>query len=139
MTLFYKHYALETFITKSRCTTRWTMRSTFPWYLFNSSIKEAGYINVTLGHLPSERTSKRLSKEEASFDCWNISWIWSFGNAHNIRIMAKLGGVTHWAEPPERPEGMRKNRTALGRLGLIVRPEDIRLDGLSWWIAWEDK
>ena len=39
--------------------------------------------------------------------------------------MAKLGGVTYQAKPPERPEGMRKDRTALERLGLMVRPDGI--------------
>ena len=32
--------------------------------------------------------------------------------------MVKLGGVTHQVEPEERPGGMRKDRTALGRLDL---------------------
>ena len=45
--------------------------------------------------------------------------------------MAKLDGITHQAKPLEKPESMRKDRIALGRLGLIVRPDGIRLDGLT--------
>ena len=39
--------------------------------------------------------------------------------------MAKLGGMTHQVKPLEKPEGIKKNRIALGRLGQIVR-----LDGI---------
>ena len=44
--------------------------------------------------------------------------------------MTKLDGVTHQAEPLKRLEGMKKDRIALRRLGLMVRPDDIWLDSL---------
>ena len=106
-----------------------------PWYLFDSSIREAGYIDVALGHLLLEATNKGFSEEKALLNYWDKSWIRGFGNAYSIRVMAKLGGVTNQVEPPKKPEGMRKDRTALGRLGLMMRPNGIQLDGLTWWIA----
>ena len=99
--------------------------------LFDASTKEAGCIDVTLGHSPLEATCEGLGKEEALLNSWVGSWIRGFGNAHGIRIMAKLGGVTHRAKSPKRPEGMKKDRTALGKLGQMVRPDGIRLDGLT--------
>ena len=48
-----------------------------------------------------------------------------FNDAYSIRIMAKLGGVTHQAEILERPRGMRKDRIALGRLSLMVWSDGI--------------
>ena len=131
VTLLHKQYALETSVTRPRYTARQTQWSTTPWCLFNSSTKKAGCIDIALGHLPLEVTSKRFSEEETLLDCWDKSWIQGFGNAYGIRIMAKLGGVTHQAKPSEKPRGMKKNRTALGRLGLIVQPDGIRLDGLT--------
>ena len=51
----------------------WTQRSTAPWCLFNSSIREAGYKDVALRHSPLEATSEGLSKEEALLNCWDRS------------------------------------------------------------------
>ena len=48
--------------------TRWVQRSITPWYLFDSSIKEAGCIDIILGHLLLKVISKGLNKEEALFD-----------------------------------------------------------------------
>ena len=45
--------------------------------------------------------------------------------------MAKLRGMTHEAKPSKRPGGMRKHRTALGRLGQMMQFNGIRLDGLT--------
>ena len=45
--------------------------------------------------------------------------------------MAKLGSIIHQAKPPKRPEGMRKDRTALERLGQMVWPNNICLDDLT--------
>ena len=45
--------------------------------------------------------------------------------------MAKLGGVTYQAELPEKPQNMKKNKIAWGRLGLIVRLDSIWLNGLT--------
>ena len=106
-------------------------RSTTPWYLFNSFTKEIDCIDVVLGHSQSEVTCEGLSKEKALFDYWDRSWIQGFGNAHNIRIIAKLGGVTYCAKPLKRPKNMRKNRTALEKLGQIVRLDGIWLNGLT--------
>ena len=48
---------------------------------------------------------------------------------HGIRVMAKLGSVTHQAKPTERVEGMKKDRTALKKLDLMVWLDGIWLDG----------
>ena len=133
--LFIKHCVLGTSVTRPRCTARWTKRSTALWCLFDSSTRKAGCIDVALEHSPLEATCEGLGKEEALLNCWARSWIRGFGDAHGIRIMAKLGGVTHWVKPPKRPRGMRKDITALERLGQMMRPDSIRLDGLTWWIA----
>ena len=45
--------------------------------------------------------------------------------------MAKLCGVTHQAKSLEKLEGMRNDRTVLGKLGQMIRPDGIRLDGLT--------
>ena len=45
--------------------------------------------------------------------------------------MAKLDSMTHQAEPPEKLKGMRKDRIALEKLGLIMRLDGIWLDGLT--------
>ena len=95
--------------------------NTTPWCLFNSFTREADCIDVALGHSPSEVTYEKLSKEEILFDCWDRSWIQGFGNAYDIRVMAKLSGMTHRAKPSKRPKDMRKNRTVFGRLGQNVR------------------
>ena len=133
--LFIKHYVLGTSVTRLRCTARWTQQSMAPWCLFDSSTREAGCIHVALGHSPSEAICEGLGKEEALLNCWVGSWIRGFGDAHSIRVMAKLDGVTHQAKPPERLGGMRKDKTALGRLGQMVWPDGIRLNSSTWWIA----
>ena len=109
---------------------RWSQRSTALWYLFDSSTRKAGCIDVALGHSLSEATYEGLGKEEVLLDCWDGSWIRGFGDAHGIRVITKLGGVIHRAKPPERPRDMRKDRTALGRLGQMVRLDGIRLNDL---------
>ena len=45
--------------------------------------------------------------------------------------MAKLSGVTYQAKPLKKPKGIKKNRTALGKLSLIMRPNSIWLDSLT--------
>ena len=80
-------------------------------------MREVGCIDVALGYSPLEATCERLGEEEALLGCWDGSWIRGFGDAYSIRVIAKLGGVTHRAKPPKRPKGMRKDRTALERLG----------------------
>ena len=40
-----------------------------PWYLNDSSMREAGCINLALGHSPLEATSKKLSKKEVLLNC----------------------------------------------------------------------
>ena len=45
--------------------------------------------------------------------------------------MAKLGGMTHWAKSLEKPRDIRKDRITLGRLGLMVQLDGIRLDNLT--------
>ena len=102
-----------------------------PWCLFDSSMREASCINVALGHSLSKATSERLSKKEALLDCWDGSWIQGFGNVYSIRVIAKLGGITYQAKSPEKPEGMRKDKTALKRLGQMVWLDGIWLDGLT--------
>ena len=52
-------------------------------------------------------------------------------NAHDIRVMVKFGGVIVQVKPPEKPRGMKKDRTVLGRLDQMMRLDGIRLDGLS--------
>ena len=94
-------------------------------------MREANYINIAIGHLLLEVTSEGFNKEETLLNCWDGSWIQGFGNVHSIRVMAKLGGMTHQVELLEKPEGIRKNRTVLGRLGLMVRPDGIWLDSLT--------
>ena len=37
--------------------------------------------------------------------------------------------MTHLAKFPERPKGMRKDRTVLERPSLMVWPDNIKLDG----------
>ena len=54
-----------------------------------------------------------------------------FGDAYGIRIMAKLGSVTHGVKRSKKLGDMRKDRITLGRLGRMVRPDSIRLDGLT--------
>ena len=44
-------------------------QSTAPWYLFNYFIRKAGYINITLGHLLLEATSKGFNVKEALLNC----------------------------------------------------------------------
>ena len=95
------------------------------WYLFDFSIKEAGCINIALGHSLLEATCDGFSKEKTLFNCLDRSWIWGFGNVYGIKIMAKLGSVTHQIKLLEKPEGMKKDKIALKKLGLIVRPDGI--------------
>ena len=78
-----------------------------------------------------EVISERFSKEEALLDCKDGSCILGFGNVYNVKVMAKLDGMTHQAQLPKRPGSMRKNKIPLERLGLMVRPDGIRLDSLT--------
>ena len=109
-------------------------QSTAPWYLFNFSIKEVNCTDVALGYSLLEATSKGLSKKKALLNCWDGFWIQGFGNAYNIRIIARLDSLTHQAKPLEKLKGMKKDRTILRRLGLMIQPDNIWLDGLTWWI-----
>ena len=45
--------------------------------------------------------------------------------------MIKVRSITHRAEPLKKSEGMKKDRTVLEGLGLMVRPDGIQLDGLT--------
>ena len=131
VTFFHEYCALETSVIRPKYTVYWIHRSTAPWYLFDSSMREVGCIDVVLRYLLLEATSEELSKEEALFDCWNRSWIQGLSNIHGIRVIVKLSGMTHWAEPLERPKSMKKNRIVLKKLGLMIRPDGIWLDGLT--------
>ena len=51
-----------------------------PWYLFDSTIREVGSINVALGHSPLEAIDKRLSEEKTQIDCFNGSYIQGISN-----------------------------------------------------------
>ena len=51
------------------------------WCLFDSTIREVGNTNITLGHLPLEAIGKRFGEEEAQFNYFNRSCIQSFSNA----------------------------------------------------------
>ena len=51
--------------------------------------------------VPLKTVSEKLEKEETLLDCWNGSWSKALAML-DIRIMAKLGGVTHWAKPIEK-------------------------------------
>ena len=129
--LFHKHCTLKTSIIRSRYTARWTKQNIALWCLFNSSIRKASCINIILGHLPPKTTSEKLSKEEVLLNYWDGSWIRGFGNAHSIKVMAKLGSIIHWAELLEKSKSMKKDKTILKKLGLMVRPDGIRLDNLT--------
>ena len=93
--------------------------------MFDFFTRKAGCINIALGHSLLEATYEKLSKKEALLDHWDISWIQGFGDAHGIRVMAKLDGVTCQAKPLERPRGIRKDKTALEKLGQMMRPDCI--------------
>ena len=80
-------------------------------------MREADCIDVALGHSLLEVTCQRFSKEEALLNYWDKSWIRDFGNIPVIRVMVKLGDMTDQAKPLKYSEGMRKDRTALERLG----------------------
>ena len=43
--------------------------------MFDSSIREASYINIALEYLLLEANSKKFNKKKVLFDCWNRSWI----------------------------------------------------------------
>ena len=45
--------------------------STASWCLFNSSIREAGCIDIILGHSLLEATSEKLNKKEVLLDYWD--------------------------------------------------------------------
>ena len=45
--------------------------------------------------------------------------------------MAKLDDVTHQIELPETLENIKKNRTVLRRLALIMQPNCIQLDNMT--------
>ena len=45
--------------------------------------------------------------------------------------MVKLGSVIHETESLERPKGIKKDRTVLEKLGLMVWLDGIRLDNLT--------
>ena len=46
-------------------------------------MREVGSTNVALGYSLLEATGKRLSEEEAPFDCFDGSWIQDFGNTRH--------------------------------------------------------
>ena len=96
--------------------------------MFDSSIKEASYINIALAYLLLETTSERLSEEEFLLNCWDRFCIQGFGHAYGIRIIVKLGDVTYQTELLEKLGDIRKNRTALGGPGLMVQTDGIWLD-----------
>ena len=73
---------------------RWTQQSTALWYLFDSTTREVGSIDVALGHSPSETIGKGLDEEEAQFNCFNRSCIQGFGNVRHQGY-----GKTWWRDP----------------------------------------
>ena len=56
-----------------------------------------------------ETTGKKFGKKEALLDWWNKSLIQGFGNTYDIRVIAKLDGMTYWTKSSKRPRSMRKN------------------------------
>ena len=74
VTPLYKHHDLEISVSRPRYTGRWTQRSMSFWYLFDSSTRKTGCIDILLGHFSSEATNERPSKEEALLNCWERSW-----------------------------------------------------------------
>ena len=43
---------------------------------------------------------------------------------HDIKVMAKHDGIVHWVKSKNKPESMKKDRKALGKLGLIMQPDN---------------
>ena len=48
--------------------------------MFDSTTRETGNINITLGHLLLEATGKRFGKEKAQFNYFNRFYIYNFYN-----------------------------------------------------------
>ena len=90
----HKHCALDTSVTRLRCTARLTQKSTVPWCLFYSTSREICSTNIALGHSPLEETGKKHDEEEAQFDCFDGSCIRGFGNARHQGY-----GKTRWRNP----------------------------------------
>ena len=68
--------------------------------MFNSIIRDVGNINIAFKYLPSEATGKELGDKKLLFDCFDKSWIETLAML-DIKIMVKLGGMTHQVEPSE--------------------------------------
>ena len=49
-------------------------------FLFDSTKREVGNTNITLGYLLLKATDKELDEEEAQFNYFDESCIWGFGN-----------------------------------------------------------
>ena len=83
--------------------------STAPWYLIDSSTREAGSLDVALGHSPSGATDEGLNDEEVcsivGTDLVSETWAIGAKKKHYVGVMAKLDGVTQRAEPEDRPGG----------------------------------
>ena len=65
---------------RPRYMARQTQQSMALQYLFDSITKEAGSINIILGHLLIKVTGKKLSKKKAQFNYFDGSCIWGFDN-----------------------------------------------------------
>ena len=66
-------------------------QNTALWCLFDSTIREVGNTNITLGHSHLEATGKKLDEKKAQFDYFDKSCIWGFGNARHQSY-----GKTQW-------------------------------------------
>lgn len=49
---------------------------------------------------------------------------------YGIRIIAKLGGVTHQAKFMKRTKDKRKNKIILKKLDMMVWPDGIQIDNI---------
>ena len=68
-----------------------------PWYLFNSTIKKVGSINITLKHSLLEVTGEGLGKKEVQFNCFDRFYIRGFDN-----IQHQDYNKTQWCDPLNR-------------------------------------
>ena len=50
------------------------------WYLFDFIIKEVNNLIIALKYLLLEAIGKKFNKEKTQFNCFDESYIWSFGN-----------------------------------------------------------
>ena len=63
-------------------------------YLFDFITRVVDSTNVALKHLPLKGTSKKLSEEDAIYNCFDRFWIQDFGNA-----WLQSYGKIQWHDP----------------------------------------